>query len=368
MTRGASTPDPEADPQLAWAPGRVNLIGDHTDTTGGLVLPLAIHLGTRITGRPSPGRLRLRSTRRDEELDVAWSEILEDDTGPPVGSWTRYPWAVARELATLLDHDRCGMDAVVESTVPLGAGLSSSAALEIATALALLRTAGSSGPEPATTSFDAITLATTCRRAEHRASGVPCGIMDPLVIADAREGAALLIDCTTLERTEVPLPEEVEILVTHVEPRALATSAYGDRTRDLGRVAEILGDLRDRDPGDAESLDDPVLRRRARHVITENRRVRHLADAFARGDLGRAGRLMTASHTSLRDDLEVSTPAVDDQVETWIRTPGVLGARLTGGGFGGCVVALARPGAIPPHRDVWRVRPGAGALGTASDG
>ena len=363
---------------LGRAPGRVNLIGDHTDTTGGLVLPLAIDRYTEIIGRPTPGRVRLRSHALEGTIDWAWSEIGptatsaidREITGP---EWSRYPRAVAHEFADLLDPEQTGFDAIVASTVPVGAGLSSSAALEVAVACALMNTTPPATPETdaaaaaaggAPMDLDAVDLARRCQRAEHRASGVPCGVMDQLVIVDAHEDAALLIDTTSLDRHVVALPDDVEIVVSFVAPRTLAASGYAERTRELATVARELGDLRDRDPREADGLLDPTLVRRARHVITENRRVRDVATALAVGDLEEVGRLMIASHRSLRDDLEVSTPAVDERVARWSATPGVFGARLTGGGFGGCVVALTRPGVIPSDEHTWTVRAVAGALRT----
>jgi galactokinase len=229
----------------------------------------------------------------------------------------------------------------------VGRGLSSSAALEVAVALAL----GASLDDP-------LALAQLCRRAEHRAVGVPCGIMDQLTIVSAVEGTALRIDCRTLSATPVPLPEDVEIVVADSgEQRALSGSAYADRVAECARAEAELGPLRDASPRDADRLTDPVLRRRARHVTTENARVDALAAAFAANDLRHAGELMVASHASLRDDYEVSTPALDTLVSHLRGTPGVYGARLTGAGFGGCAIALASPDA---HFDVpilWRGRP-----------
>jgi galactokinase len=228
-----------------------------------------------------------------------------------------------------------GATGTVSTTLPVGAGLSSSAALEVAVALAL--------------GFDGspVELARACQRAEHAASGVPSGIMDQLASAAGVAGHALLIDCTSLERTPVPLPPDVEVVVVHSgEARALAGSAYAERRRQCEAAEAEIGPLRAASVDAATSLGDPVLRRRARHVVTENARVREAAAALAAGDVAAAGRAMTASHASLRDDFEVSTPALDRLVDELSATDGVHGARLTGAGFGGCVVALARPGAV----------------------
>jgi len=228
-----------------------------------------------------------------------------------------------------------GATGTVATTLPVGAGLSSSAALEVAVALAL----GFTGPP--------VELAQVCQRAEHAASGVPSGIMDQLASAAGVAGSALLIDCTTLERTPVPLPTDVEVVVVHSgEARALAGSAYAERRRQCEAAEEVIGPLPSAPLDAVAAIDDPVVRRRARHVVTENARVRQAAAALAAGDPAAAGRAMVASHASLRDDFEVSTPALDRLVAELAATPGVFGARLTGAGFGGCAVALTRPGAV----------------------
>ncbi len=224
--------------------------------------------------------------------------------------------------------------------------MSSSAALEVAVALAL----GFEGPP--------LELAQLARRAEHAATGVPTGIMDQLCIASARQGHATLIDCDTLEVTAVPIPDDVAIVVQFVAHRTLEGSEYTDRVGECARAEASIGPLRAATPGDVERIDDELARRRARHVITENARVTAFADALARGDYARAGDLMVASHRSLSDDFAVSTPTMDGAVRHLLEQPGVFGARMTGGGFGGCVVALCRPGASTPGD---RVRPVDGA-------
>ena len=233
------------------------------------------------------------------------------------------------------------------TTLPVGAGLSSSAALEVAVALAL----GFTGPPRA--------LALACQRAEQEASGVPCGVMDQLASAAGTAGHALLIDCTTLSIEPVAIPDDVAVAVVHSgQARTLAGSAYADRRAECERAERVIGPLRAAAPGDENAIADPVVRRRARHVITENARVRSFAAAVGARDRVAAGDVMRASHASLRDDFEVSTNALDALVDRLGATPGVLGARLTGAGFGGCVVALTEPGV-----DVggWPVRPSAGA-------
>ncbi len=321
------------------APGRVNLIGDHTDYTGGLVLPFAIDRQTTIDYRPADG-IRLRSV--DEAEPVAFDHRQPPQPGT-IDSWGRYVAAVVAELGP-----ERGLDGVVETTIPIGSGLSSSAALEVAVAIAL--------------GFDGtpIELAELCRRAEHAATGVRTGIMDQLCIAAATEGHAALIDCHSLDITDVPLPppSEVEFVVRFVAGRTLEGSEYDTRVAECAMAEELIGPLRLADLDAVAAIDGPVIRSRARHVVSENRRVRDYADALAAGDLATAGAIMVDGHRSLRDDYATSIPIMDAAVEELMATPGVLGARMTGGGFGGCVVAMSEPGT---GLDGWPVVPVAGA-------
>jgi galactokinase len=218
----------------------------------------------------------------------------------------------------------------VQTTLPVGAGLSSSAALEVAVALAL----GFEGTPHE--------LAVACQQAEHLAAGVPSGVMDQLASAMGQEGHALLMDFTSLEVVPGPMPAGIDVVVVHSgQARALAGSAYAQRRAQCEAAAAIIGPLREASEFHLARLEDPLLRRRARHVVTENRRVLEFADCLWMGDLAGAGRLMAASHESLASDFEVSTPALDALVAELCAVPGVYGARLTGAGFGGCVVALA---------------------------
>jgi galactokinase len=270
-------------------------------------------------------------------LDVA-------DPASMAPAWARYVAGVVAEVAPTT-----GFIGQVSTTLPIGTGLSSSAALEVAVALALV------GDDR----VDRQQLALACQRAEHRASGVPCGIMDQLSSLLGVDGHALLIDCTTLAVTPVRLPDDVEVVVVDSgERRSLSTVGYADRRAEVTRAAELLGPLARTSLTEVEALDDPVLRKRARHVVTENQRVRDVVELLGRGDVKRAGLLMTESHHSLRDNQEVTTAALDDLVEQLVATPGVFGARLTGGGWGGCVVALTERGVIDLG---WTVRPSAGA-------
>jgi galactokinase len=322
------------------APGRVNLIGDHTDYAGGLAVPLAIDLGTTVLGEPHGERVVLRSRQADEPVELP---VDIDEPREVEPSWGRYVAGVVAEL-----RPRRGFIGIIDSTLPIGGGLSSSAALELSVALAL----GFEGT--------ARELAQLCQRAEQRASGVPCGVMDQLASACGRADHAMLIDFAALDIEYLPVPPGAEIVVIHSgEPRALSDSAYADRRQATEQAASAVGPLRDLELGELERIDDSDVRRRARHVVTENERVVQFARSFAQGDLVTAGRLMFESHASLRDDFEVSTEALDAIVERLRSTEGVFGARLTGGGFGGCVVALCATGALPDEG--WHVRASAGA-------
>jgi galactokinase len=323
----------------AHAPGRVNLIGEHTDYVGGLALPMAIDLGTTIVGERTTDRIRLQSEGFPGVVELPL--VVEDPTSvePP---WGRY---VAGVISVLKPH--MGIDGTISTTIPVGTGLSSSAALEVAVALAV----GASGTP--------LELAVACQRAEQLASGVPCGLMDQLTSAGGIAGHAILIDFRSLQIEPVPVPDGVEIVVIHSgQQRELATSAYSIRRAQLEAAERVVGPLRDAAGPDLTAIDDPVVRARARHVVTENVRVHDFAEAFRSGDVVSAGRIMTAAHTSFRDDFEASTSIVDALVDRLLAIPGVHGARLTGGGFGGCVVALAEPGALA---EGWVVQASAGA-------
>ena len=329
---------------LARAPGRVNLIGDHTDTTGGLVFPMAIDRWTDVELERGGRWIELVSADDDEPALVVFDDPRDPSTARP--EWARYVAGVVH----LLQPDVGGIG-FVRTNVPIGAGLSSSAALELAVALAL--------------GFDgsALDLALLCQRAEQVASGVPCGVMDQLTSAAGVEGCALLIDCDSLAVTPVPLPEGVEVVVVDSGTRrSLTTSFYGVRRAQCEEAETLIGPLRTATIDDVESIATDDLRRRARHVVSENARVAAFAEALQAGDLRAAGSLMVESHRSLRDDFEVSTRTLDELVDELRATPGVLGARLTGAGFGGCAVALVETGVeVEAGADAWRVRPSAGA-------
>lgn len=321
----------------AWSPGRVNLIGDHTDYTGGFVLPMAIDLGTLAELDPGAprGHLPLLEVVSDAEAEVARlgaEDLTADGVGRVRPRWARYVAAAA----SLLPHRPAGR-LRLRTSLPQGAGLSSSAALVVASALAL----GFEGPP--------LDLARLAQAAEHLAVGVPCGIMDPLAAAAGIPGHALLVDCSTLELEPVRLPEGLEVLAVHSgRPRALAGSAYAIRRAQCAAAEARIGPLRAARREDLLGLPDPLLRRRARHVVTENARVLAVAAALREGHLEELGPLLLESHRSLAEDFEVSTPELDELAARVRALPGVLGCRLTGAGFGGCVVALAEAGAVDP--------------------
>jgi len=332
----------------AFAPGRVNLLGDHVDYLGGPVLAMAIDLGTTVCLEPGGDVVRLTSAAEAGEAAVP---VGVTDPARAEPAWARYVAGVVAELAALPGGVRGGRGTVA-TTLPVGAGLASSAALELAVALAL----GFDG--------DARQLALLGQRAEQRASGVPCGVMDQLASAAGVAGSALLIDCATLDITPIPLPEGIAVLVVHSgQARTLAGSAYAERRAACEAAAALLGPLPQARLADVERLADPTLRRRARHVVAECERVRAVAaSGFDRPVLAEA---LAASHASLRDDFEVSTPALDALVAHLSVQPGVLGARLTGAGFGGCVVALVEADATTRidvgDRRSWTVRSSGGA-------
>ncbi len=312
---------------VASAPGRVNLIGEYTDFNGGFVLPCAIERRVvAAVGSAPNGRGALFSADFDEELPL---------DGEQEGSWADYPRGVAREFMKG-GAETPPFRAAFAGNVPLGSGLSSSAAIEAATALALdaLLGLGTSMKD----------LALLCQRAENDFVGVPSGIMDQYASLLCGSGAALLIDCRTLEGEPVPLDLEAAGLAllicdTRVE-RGLADTGYEDRRKSCESAARRLGveELRDADAGDLDCLSGEELKR-ARHVVYENARVLEAARALQRDDFARFGHLMYGSHLSLRDDFEVSTLELDAFVDA-ARESGSLGARLTGAGFGGCAVAL----------------------------
>lgn len=338
--------------QRAFAPGRVNLLGDHTDYTGGFSLPMAIGLGTTVRWRPGPGGTSLRITSDDEAEPVELAPGIADGSQPPSAVGPRWARYVAAGAA--LARPGRGGELAVSSTLPIGSGLSSSTSLVIAVALAL----GAASSDP-------LELAHAAQAAEQAACGVPGGLLDQIAIVASRPGCGLLLDCGRLTWRPVRLPEDVAVVVVDSgEARALAASSYGERRRACDEAARIVGPLAQASLADLAQIADPVLRRRARHVVSENRRTLAFADALAAGDAAGAGRLMDESHASLAGDFAVSTRRLDELCAGLRSLPGVHGARPTGAGFGGCVVALTEPGTeLPPGLAPrwWPVRPAGGA-------
>jgi galactokinase len=330
------------------APGRVNLIGEHTDYNDGFVLPAAIDLEIRIAYVPTDdGRVVLRSEANDDPV------VLElDAIGERQGGWQDYVAGTALQMAVAGLPTR-GLRGLLASTVPVGAGLSSSAALELASAWAL---SGTDAP-----AVDPMTLARIAQAAENEHVGVRCGLMDQFASACGVEGSAVLLDCRSLEHRTVPLPADLVLVVAHTGvPRSLSSSAYNERRAQceaavagLARHDPSVRSLRDVDTAlldrYAHEL-DPVAARRARHIVGENARVLEAERALAGDDYEAIGQLFAASHASLRDLYEVSSPELDVMVQVAIATPGVVASRMTGAGFGGCTVSLVRPDSVDELR------------------
>jgi len=320
-------------PDLARAPGRENLIGEHTDYNLGFVLPIAIDLSCYAASAPNrEGVLRVYSENLQQSRQWPIEQLA---TLHPSGDWSDYVAGVARQLPL-----GRGRDLLIHSTVPLGSGLSSSAALEVATALAL----GWSGELPC------LELAKLARRAENEFIGLPSGIMDQYVSVFGREHAALLIDCRSLTSEPVDLPAEVVIVaVNSLVKHELGQSAYKQRVQECAQAAAAIGtveSLREATLQQIEKIHDPVVSRRARHIVSENKRVLDFVTACRKGDLQEMGRLLVASHRSLQEDYEVSCTELDFLVDTAVAIPGTFGARMTGGGFGGCTVNLVEPAEV----------------------
>ena len=309
------------------APGRVNLIGEHTDYSEGWCLPVAIDRECHVTLTPNAdGVVRAESRELPGLVEVGGDGTI----GPDAPRWGRF---VAGAVSVLRAHGHAvpGADLAVHSTVPAGAGLSSSTALSVALVLALL-------PADAPERDDRDRIARLALAAEVAATGVPGGLLDQMASLHGRAGHALLLDCRSLSVEPVPIPPELAILVVHSGiARELADSEYSARRTACEAAAARLGVPALRDATPDQVADDPI----ARHVVSENARVLECAAALRQGDLAAVGRLLLAGHASLRDDYRVSLPELDRLVDEFV-AHGALGARLTGAGFGGCVVGLAR--------------------------
>ncbi len=331
------------EPEGVWsAPGRVNLIGEHTDYNDGFVLPFAIEQRTHVAlGRRADGRIRVVSTLEPEPVEVGLDELdgLFPDRRDAVPEWARYPLGVAWALPRTSDA-RTGVDLAIASDVPVGAGLSSSAAIESATAVALTDTWN--------LSLDPTVLAQAGRRAENEAVGAPTGIMDQMASMLGRADAALFLDCRTLDTDIVDLGFEaagLELLVIDTRvSHAHSTGGYRERRESCERGAELMGvaALRDLTPADlprAQELLDDVTFRRVRHIVTEDQRVLDTIETLRTRGPAAIGPLLLASHASMRDDFEISVPELDTAVAASVAA-GAIGARMTGGGFGGAAIAL----------------------------
>jgi len=317
-------------PERFRAPGRVNLIGGQVDYHEGWVVSMAIDHDIVVTAQPrTDGRVTARSSDTDLAADGAVDIAADgsDDARSVAPKWGRGVAGVVRALADL-GRAPVGAGLEITSTLPIGAGLSSSAAFSVAVALAM--------NDAAEFELSQLDLALAAQQAEHIATGVPCGTQDPLSSVFGVAGHALLIDCRTLEIEPLPLPPELRVLVVHSGvPRTLEATPYAQRRAESIDVGTRLGLRALRDASFAQVRNEP----RGRHAVTEMARVREFGAALRGGDTAALGALMLASHASSRDDMEVSTPELDALVECLVHA-GALGARLTGAGFGGCVVAL----------------------------
>jgi galactokinase len=329
------------------APGRVNLIGEHTDYNDGFVFPMAIEPEVRLICRArTDGAVRLASTVFAREL-VEFSLQSKIEKGDP--QWSNYSRGVAAQLIAA-GIPLVGMDALVANTLPVGGGLSSSAALEVATALALLTLAGAE--------MEPTRLSLLCQKAEHEYAGVPCGIMDQTIVSSGKAGHAMLLDCRDNSREYVKLnPHELRVVIVNSMVRhELSGGEYAQRRKQCGEGVAIfkrsnpavraLRDVTMEQVEAARSSLSDVVYRRCRHVVGENSRTVEAARALSEQRYERCGELMVKSHQSLRDDYEVSCPELDFLADESMKEKGIYGARMTGGGFGGCIVALTQPRAV----------------------
>ncbi len=329
-----------------FAPGRVNLIGELIDYNGGLVMPAAIALGiTAVCRRRSDRLVRLRSSNEPLAVEIDLDQPIEFD---PARGWGNYPAGVLHELV-LRGDDLVGADVLFTTTLPQGAGLSSSAAMEILTAFSFLTLA-----QAPLSDLKAIAL--LCQKAENQFVGVNCGIMDQFAVALCRKDRALLLDCDSQDFTHIPvaLGAYALVIMNTSRQRRLAESKYNERRAECDAVLQLLGTDAPRNGlVHAEWADilthvaDPVLQRRARHVITEHKRVKQASQVLETGDLAAFGQLLDESHASLRDNYEVTGPYLDTIVSAAQQAPGCVGARMTGAGFAGCAIALVKQADMP---------------------
>jgi galactokinase len=332
------------EPAGIWsAPGRVNVIGEHTDYNDGFVLPIALDRTTKAAAAiRADGVARLFSTSEPDPPDIEVAAIAPG----AVNGWSAYAlgvlWALGEQGVAVP-----GLDLGIDSDVPTGAGVSSSAALEAAVALAVADLTAADADRPA--------LARACRRAENEVVGAPTGVMDQMAALCGQAGQAMFLDCRTLAVEQVPLDLDasglVLLLLDTKTKHALVEGAYADRREACAAAARRLGvpALRDATLEQVEARLDGVLARRARHIVTENARVLQVVDRLRAGEPAAIGAILDASHASMREDFEISTPELDLAVEA-ARAAGALGARLTGGGFGGSAIALTPAASVPAVR------------------
>jgi galactokinase len=326
-------------PSVYGAPGRVNLIGEHTDYNDGFVLPAAIGFSCWIAiARRTDRKLILYSENFDESVEADLDDLIPRQTG----KWPDYSLGVAWALERA-GYRLCGADLYVLGEVPLGAGLSSSAALEVSVGLALMDVAGHS--------IEPTKLALLCQQAENEFVGARCGIMDQFVACHGRSGAALFLDCRSLDFRFVPIPSRLRLIVCNTMVRhQISAGEYNTRRQECEEGVRLLSSeipgiraLRDVSIAGLESargLLGETIYKRCHHVVSENLRTQNVATALQTGEIGALRDLMSASHQSLRDDFEVSCCELDTMVEIAMSQPGVLGSRMTGGGFGGCTISL----------------------------
>jgi len=336
---------------LAMAPGRVNLIGEYTDFNDGYVLPMTVDRGVYVAARKrEDNRVRVASIRYNEVIEYE----LEHFSAPTPGSWSSYVLGVVEELR-LRGNVAGGFELIVDGNLNLGAGLSSSAALEVATAVSLQQVFG--------IEMNAVEMVKLCQHVEHHYANVQCGIMDQFACGIGRQGHALFLDCRSLDYDNVPIAlGDYRIVIVNSEvERSLASSAYNTRRAECQEAVEhfrqydeSVNALRDVSfelfEEHREEL-SPTVRRRCKHVLRENQRVLDAVVALKTGELAVFGKLMSESHQSLREDFEVSCPELDLLVKLALDTDGILGSRMTGAGFGGCTVNLAHKDAVKNLQD-----------------
>ncbi len=335
--------------EFFFSPGRVNLIGEHIDYNGGLVMPAALSLGiSAAIRRRNDGIVRLHSANETDGAEIRLEGIVKSDAA----RWANYPAGVMKYL---MDEGNklAGCDVYISSDLPGSSGLSSSAALEVLTAYMMLYPLG---PE----NIDRVRMSLLCQKVENEFIGVNCGIMDQFAVALGKKDNAILLNTNTLEYKYIPFElGNLRLLIMNTKKkRELADSKYNERRAECDAALSIIQKTRpiktlvEADAEDLILIKDPVLRKRARHVITENKRVQKSVKALGNGELATFGNLMCASHDSLKTDYEVTGLELDTIVEEALALPYCLGARMTGAGFGGCAIALVQDNAIESFTEI----------------